>query len=131
MSVLEILGQVLIVAGGLVFLTAALGIVRFPDVYTRISAVGTAAGLGIVLVVTGALLMQPGISNAVKVAVIIALQLATSSVGSMAVARSSYLIRTPMRAKAFHELADLDARVADGDGSPQTSEQPSERGEAH
>lgn len=111
---MSVLGQVLIVAGGLVFLTAALGVARFPDVYTRISAVGTAAGLGIVLVVAGAVLVQPSVSNAVKVAVIIALQLATSSVGSMAVARSAYLVRTPMRANAFQELADRDGSAPSG-----------------
>lgn len=116
---MSVLGQVLIVAGGLVFLTAALGVARFPDVYTRISAVGTAAGLGIVLVVAGALLVQPSVSNAVKVAVIIALQLATSSVGSMAVARSAYLVRTPMRASAFQELADRDGRAPRGVDEPQ------------
>jgi multicomponent Na+:H+ antiporter subunit G len=101
---MSILGQILIVAGGLVFVTAALGIVRFPDVYTRISAVGTAAGVGIVLVVGGALLVQPSLSNAVKVAVIVVLQLATSAIGSMAVARSACLTRTPMRGVIYDDL---------------------------
>ena len=106
---MSILGQILIVAGGLVFLTAALGVVRFPDVYTRISAVGTAAGLGIVLVVAGALLLQPGLSNTIKVVVIVILQLGTSAIGSMAVARSAYLTRTPMRGVVYDDAKETQA----------------------
>lgn len=105
---LEILGQIMIVAGGIVFLSAALGVVRFPDAYTRMSAVGTAAGLGIVLVILGALLMDPSLSATLKVVIIIGLQLATSSVGTMAIARSAYLTGSPMRVSGFEELADAD-----------------------
>lgn len=104
MSALDVVGQVLVVLGALVFVTAALGVVRFPDAYTRISAVGTAGGAGIVLVVVGALLLQPGVSDTVKVVVIVALQLATSSIGTMAVARSAYLAGTPLRRTRYDDL---------------------------
>lgn len=96
MTALEVAGQVLVVLGALVVLTAALGVVRFPDAYTRISAVGTAGGAGIVLVVLGALLIDLSASNAVKVLAVIVLQLATSAVGSMAIARAARLTHTPM-----------------------------------
>lgn len=103
---LTITGDILIIAGALVFVTAALGILRFPDAYTRISAVSTAGGIGIILVVTGALLHQPSIPNAIKVILIIALQLATSAIGSIAIARSAYLTRTPLRRQNYNELTD-------------------------
>ena len=38
--VLTVIGSVLVVAGALVFVTAGLGLIRFPDPYTRISATG-------------------------------------------------------------------------------------------
>ncbi|WP_156382664.1 cation:proton antiporter [Sanguibacter sp. Leaf3] len=104
MNGLDVAGQVLVVLGALVFVTAALGVVRFPDAYTRISAVGTAGGAGIVLVVVGALLLQPGVSATIKVAVIVTLQLATSSIGTMAVARSAYLAGTPLRQTRYDDL---------------------------
>lgn len=88
---LNVIGSVLLVLGGLIFVGAAIGLFRLPDLYTRISAVTTAAGLGIVFVMVGALLLQPGISNTVKVVITVPLQLATSAVGSMAIARSAYL----------------------------------------
>ena len=105
MTVLTIIGNVLIIAGALIFTTAALGILRFPDAYTRISAVGTAGGIGIIFVVTGALLHQPTISDTIKVILIIFLQLVTSAIGSMAIARSAYLIRTPLHRPNFNDLS--------------------------
>lgn len=96
MSPLDVVSQVLVVAGALIVLTAALGVVRFPDPYTRISAVGTAGGAGIVLVVVGAFLTDPGLADAVKVLAILVLQLATSAIGSMAIARAARLTSTPM-----------------------------------
>ncbi|MCP3425660.1 monovalent cation/H(+) antiporter subunit G [Rothia sp. AR01] len=103
---LSITGQVAIVAGTLIFAVAALGIVRFPDAYTRISAVGTAGGLGITLVIAGAVLLQPTVPDLVKAILAIALQLATSAVGTMAIARSAFLVRSPLRRLRFDELSE-------------------------
>lgn len=103
-AVLTVLGNIAIVIGALVFATAALGVIRFPDAYTRISAVGTAGGIGIVLVVVGALLIQPTVPDLVKVVLIVALQLATSAVGSIAIARSAYLTRSPLRRMTYDDL---------------------------
>lgn len=105
MTFFTILGQVLIVTGGLIVLSAALGVVRFPDVYTRVSAVGTASGIGIVFVVVGALLLQPDLGDGLKVLAVVFLQLATSAIGSMAIARAAYLTGTPMRLGHEDELA--------------------------
>lgn len=103
---MTIVGNITIVLGALVFATAALGLIRFPDPYMRVSAVGTAGGVGIILVVSGALLLDPSIPGLVKVLLIIALQLTTSAVGSIAIARSAYLTRTPLRRCNFDELAE-------------------------
>lgn len=40
------LGGILTVVGALVFATAALGLLKFPDAYSRVSAVGTAGAWG-------------------------------------------------------------------------------------
>ncbi|MFP7761364.1 monovalent cation/H(+) antiporter subunit G [Marisediminicola sp. LYQ85] len=104
MTAFDIIGSVLVVLGALVFATAALGVLRFPDVYTRASAVGTAGGLGIVLVVLGALVLQPTVADAVKVVIIVILQLATSAIGTIAIARSAYLTGTEAKRLEFNEL---------------------------
>ena len=101
---LYITGEVLIILGALIFATAALGILRFPDAYTRISAIGTAGGIGIIFIVIGALLHQPTLPDLLKVVLIIALQLATSAIGTMTVARSTFLTRTPMYRPHYNDL---------------------------
>lgn len=104
---MDIAGQILVVLGGLIFLTAALGVVRLPDLYTRVSAVTTAAGLGIVFVVVGALLLQPTPADTAKVVLAVVLQLATSAVASIAIARSGYLTGTPLaRSTRFNDLGE-------------------------
>lgn len=62
-TAMNVIGSLMIVLGALVFLGAALGLVRFPDPYTRISATGTAGGVGMILLVVGALLHMPSVAN--------------------------------------------------------------------
>lgn len=120
-------GQVLVVVGGLVFVTAALGLVKFPDPYTRISAVGTAGGAGIVLVVVGALLVQPTVPDLVKVLAVVLLQLATSAVGSMVIARGAYRSRTPVYPKHYDDLGGHDtANPTDLAQGPGTAQHPAD-----
>lgn len=104
--VLTVVGSVLVVTGALVFVTAGLGLIRFPDPYTRISAVGTAGGVGMILIVVGALLLAPGVSALVKVALIVVLQLGSASVATMALGRSAYLTGVPMNPGHYDELAE-------------------------
>lgn len=91
MTVLSIIGQILVLLGAAIFLTAALGLRRFPDPFCRISAVATAAGLGVAFVTIGAVLIDPGPADVVKVILAVALQLTTSAVGAIAIARSAVL----------------------------------------
>ncbi|MFW2513444.1 cation:proton antiporter [Demequina sp. SO4-13] len=103
---LEIIASVVIVLGAMVFVTGALALLKFPDAYTHVSAVGTAGGIGLVLIVGGVLLHEFTGMNAVLAVLIIAAQLLTSAVGSMALARSSYLAGSPLRRVYFNELED-------------------------
>ena len=84
--VLTAAGSVLVVIGALAFVTAGLGLIRFPDPYTRVSAVGTAGGVGMILIVV--------------------LQLGSASVATMALGRSAYLTGVPMNPGHYDELAE-------------------------
>jgi multicomponent Na+:H+ antiporter subunit G len=103
---MELIGQIAILFGAITFATAGLGLIRFPDVYTRASAVSTAAGLGIVFVVFGALLIQPTVTDAIKAVILVILQLATAAIGSATIARAAYITGVKMKRKYFNELAD-------------------------
>ncbi|QSB05700.1 cation:proton antiporter [Natronoglycomyces albus] len=115
---LDIIGQVFIVMGGLIFVIAALGLARFPDIYTRASAIGTAAGLGVMLIVIGALFVHPSLSDTLKVAISIPLQLATSALGAIAIARSAYLTGIPLEQPHFDELADASGGTSSSSDDP-------------
>lgn len=104
--VLTVIGSVLVVAGALVFVTAGLGLIRFPDPYTRISATGTAGGVGMILIVVGGLVLAPSVANLVKVALIVVLQLGSAAVATMALGRSAYLTGVPMNPGHYDELAE-------------------------
>jgi multicomponent Na+:H+ antiporter subunit G len=111
---MSLLGQILAVAGGLIFLTAAVNLVRLPDAYTRVSALTTAAGFGLGFVTAGALLVAPTVTDTVKVVLAVLLQLATSAVAGMYLARSAYLTGTPLAEHTrYDELATSTVTGAD------------------
>lgn len=107
----DVAGNALVLAGVLVISLAAVGLFRFTDTYQRISAVGTAAGVGITLIVIGVFILEPSWGNLVKLVIILFLQLATSSIGTMAIARAAYLTGTKMQPGYFDHLADDQERV--------------------
>lgn len=90
---LQIISGALIVGGGLIFCVAGLGLLRLPDMFTRISAIGTAAGLGTAMIVLGVLLQDFTVPNLLKAALAIVLQLMTSVIGATAIARAAVLGR--------------------------------------
>lgn len=115
--ILDIVGNVFILVGVLIFSIAAIGLFKFTDTYQRISAVGTAAGLGISVLVIGVFILTPTWQNLIKLIIILFLQLATSSIGSMAIARSAYLTGSPLRPGHFDHLAE-DQRAYEDVGEP-------------
>lgn len=95
MTALSALGQALMIVGAIIFVIAAAGLWRLRDVYSRGSSVATAAGLGVVFVTVGALLTAPDISSIVKVALAVVLQLLTSALGAITIARAAVLTGHP------------------------------------
>lgn len=89
--VATILGSVSVIVGSVVFLGGAVGLLRFPDLYVRSSAIGAAAGLGVVFVIVGAFLLHPSWEAAPKLVVAVVLQFASSAIGAMSIARSGFL----------------------------------------
>lgn len=111
MSVVSVLGQALMVLGALVFVGAAVGLWRLRDVYARGSAVATAAGLGVAMVTVGAVLLDPDVSTVIKVALAVVLQLVTSALGAIVIARSAVLSGHPFVAGTDTEPLDPEERT--------------------
>lgn len=87
MSIVEGLSGVLIVAGGFFFLAGTAGLLRFPDIYTRLHALTKADNLGLGLVVAGLCLRARSWTEAVALIAIWLVVLLTSATACYLVAR--------------------------------------------
>ena len=102
-----VFGSALLILGAAVITSAAVGLVKLPDLYTRTSAVGTAAGLGVALIIAGVVVLDFSVLNLIKGLVAIVAQLLTSSIGSFALARAGYLTGSrPVSTTVPDELAE-------------------------
>lgn len=96
MDIIDIVSDVLILLGVLTFAVCGVGLSTFRDVYTRLSVIGTAGGIGIILVVVGVFVRDASWFGGLQLIGIIVLLLGTSSIGSILLARAALLRRTPM-----------------------------------
>jgi multicomponent Na+:H+ antiporter subunit G len=69
------------------FLAGTVGLLRFPDVYTRLHALAKADNLGLGLVVLGLLLKAPGAAAGFKLVLVWVLALAASATVGFLIAR--------------------------------------------
>jgi multicomponent Na+:H+ antiporter subunit G len=83
---MRLIADLFLLAGALLCLLAALGILRMPDVYNRIQAGAKASTLGVLCILTGVGLLQPVWWP--KLAAIAGFILFTSPVGSSTLARA-------------------------------------------
>jgi multicomponent Na+:H+ antiporter subunit G len=89
MSPIEIVQAALLLAGVLFFLVGTLGLLRFPDVYTRVHALTKADNLGLGLIVFGLLPSAGSAAAAVKLLLIWGLALVASATAGYLVARAA------------------------------------------
>ncbi|MBR8743883.1 monovalent cation/H(+) antiporter subunit G [Nocardiopsis sp. MG754419] len=107
MSVLDVAAVACMIAGALVFLVGAIGLLRLRDFYARLSGVTVAGALGTALLLLGLLLHLPSWENAAKIGLALLIQLATAAVGGNAIARAGYLTGVkPSEATKFDDLAE-------------------------
>lgn len=89
--ILTVVGSAFLILGAAIMASAAIGLLKLPDVYTRTSAIGTAAGLGVALMIVGVVVLDYSALNLVKGIIAIIAQLLTSAIGSYVLARASYM----------------------------------------
>lgn len=84
---LEIVSAALLLAGAFFFLAGTVGVLRFPDVYTRLHALAKADNLGLGCVLLGLALQADSLVVALKLLLIWPLALAASATVGYAIAR--------------------------------------------
>ena len=90
MSALDVLSAALLLSGVGLAITAALGLVRFPDVFSRMHAATKPATLGILLITVGAALRMEDGGNATKLLLVAAFQFLTAPVAAHMIGRAAY-----------------------------------------
>jgi multicomponent Na+:H+ antiporter subunit G len=86
----------LLVSGALFMLLAGVGLVRLPDLYTRMSATSKAATLGASLVLLGAALHFGTAAAAGRALVIVAFLFLTAPIAAHAIGRAGYRRGSPL-----------------------------------
>ena len=94
MALLQIVGALVVLAGALFLMLAAVGLIRMPDPYNRIQAGTKASTLGVVLALIGIGLYEPGWMA--KMIVIAVFVLITNPVSSHALARAAHAAGVPL-----------------------------------
>lgn len=99
----DIIIGILATFGVLFVLLAAIGLVRMPDLYLRISVTTKAATLGIGLVLAAAGFYFEEVSVTSRVVAIIFFLLLTAPIGAHLIGRSSYFTGVPLWKKSVRD----------------------------
>jgi multicomponent Na+:H+ antiporter subunit G len=99
MTITAVLSAVLVIVGALFFLAGTAGLLRFPDLHSRIHALTKADNLGLGFIVLGLLIQAGSATVALKLILIWLLSLLAS-------ATSGYLI-------ANNSIAEVESGVSD------------------
>ena len=86
---MTIVGMVLICGGVFFLLTGAVGLIRFPDIYTRMHAAGKCDTLGSLLVLTGLACHDGFVLASAKLLIVALFILITSPTATHAIARAA------------------------------------------
>ena len=96
MTILEIASIVLMVVGAAFCLFAAIGIVRMPDVFTRMQAATKAGTLGVGCLFLAVAFHFAEPDTAVKSIAVVLFLFLTAPVASHLIGRSAYAVRSPI-----------------------------------
>ncbi len=89
MTILEVFSALLLAGGALFFIAGTVGLLRFPDVFTRLHALTKADNVGLGLIITGLTLQAPSWAVIGKLILIWLLVLVASASACQLVARTA------------------------------------------
>lgn len=90
MNPVHILALVVLAAGSFFLLIGSIGLVRFPDFYTRCHATGKSDTLGVMLVIFGFILIEGLTLNSAKLLIILTFVGLTNPTATHALARAAF-----------------------------------------
>jgi multicomponent Na+:H+ antiporter subunit G len=84
---IDALAILAIFSGLFFFLSGSIGLLRLPDLFTRLHALAKADNVGLALVALGVIMLEPAVINDIKIVIIWLLVMAASAISSHLVAR--------------------------------------------
>ena len=90
--ILDVVSWVLFLAGGAGVVVGAIGIVRFPDFYTRLHAAGITDTAGAELILLGMILQAPSLLIVAKLVFVGFFLFMTSPVSTHAIAHAAWVV---------------------------------------
>ena len=93
---MELIGAIFALAGSLFMLLSAIGLLRFPDIYTRIHAGGVAPSMGFLLLLGAVVCFYPALWSIAFAAIMIVINFMTSPLTAHLIARASSLTGLPL-----------------------------------
>jgi multicomponent Na+:H+ antiporter subunit G len=109
----DVIGQLITLAGAVLILLSAIGVVRFPDVLARMQALTKASTIGVVFVAVGSVFVLPTANDITSAIAAAVLQLMTLPIAVSLIARATYL------ARGIEHRLDLVDELAEVDGVPE------------
>lgn len=95
---------VIFLFGGFFFLTVGIiGLIRLPDIYNRLHALGKCDTLGIGLIILAMLLIYPGVTNTAKLLLMGGLTFVINPVMTHLITKTAYLRGASMFEGTFYE----------------------------
>ena len=102
---LQLIALIAVIIGTLFSLIGVIGLIRLPDVYTRLHATGKVGVYGAVLLLVAAALWTP--LGWGKALLLIILLMVSGPVSAHAISSAAYRIGLPMKEAVQDDLADL------------------------
>jgi multicomponent Na+:H+ antiporter subunit G len=89
-SVVEVVASVFLLGGVFLAVVAGVGLLRFPDLFSRMHAATKPATLGLLLVVIGGVMLMSDRSHDAKLLLVAAFQFLTAPVAAHMIGRAAY-----------------------------------------
>ncbi len=99
----DVIVVILISLGALFILLAAVGLLRMPDLFLRISVTTKAATLGVGMILAGMALHYMETSITTRAVAIIVFLLLTAPIGAHLIGRASYFVGVPLWKKSLRD----------------------------
>lgn len=118
-GILNLLGAIFLLLGGVLSLAAGVGLLRFPDALSRLHAATKPQVLGLVFIVVALAISSRSLTVLFALVPVVLFQMLTAPIAAHMIGRAGYRTKNFRRELlAVDELEEAVARASDGESAP-------------